>query len=437
MKYSELPENNKFCVLAWRGAHIMPSGETVACCMQTYGHYDIRDYDVKQSLSQKTFGTIRDSAEWRRMRKDLIQGIETKPCESCWHNERKGFNSLRLEKNRTLRHLLNDIEINEDGSLADHKVSYWDIRDNNLCNMKCVMCGPGLSSLWNEEAFKHGTQRPVGNKAVIHVDDNSIESVEEILERHIEHAESFYFAGGEPLINDTHWKILDMLVERKMFHVTLFYNSNLLKLNYKGKDAIEYWKQFKEVHVGASIDAIGSRAEYSRAGTVWSAIDKNAKRMMQELPGSLGLSTTTNILTLGGLTDLFNWVGELGIHYGKFGYSNILVSPWFLNFNILPKDYRMRELDRIERFINSIDTKYQHHFKQRGWQKLQDALNDEVEDPAILAYRRWYFKHYCTRLDDVRGNSLIDACPELKPFWDSIDLKNCPEKPRGAFGGDE
>ena len=50
-----------------------------------------------------------------------------------------------------------------------------------------------------------------------------------------------------------HWAILEELVERELFNVELAYNTNLLKLDYKGKNAIDYWKKFNVVYVGCSI----------------------------------------------------------------------------------------------------------------------------------------------------------------------------------------
>ena len=49
----------------------------------------------------------------------------------------------------------------------------------------------------------------------------------------------------------------------------IFYNTNFSKLVYKEQDAIELWKNFDEVSVGASLDAGWKRGEYLRKGTIW------------------------------------------------------------------------------------------------------------------------------------------------------------------------
>ena len=62
------------------------------------------------------------------------------------------------------------------------------------------------------------------------------------------------------------------------------YNTNLSKLVYKDNDAIELWKNFKNINIGASLDDSHARAEYIRKGTVWSEIEDNIKRIKTELP---------------------------------------------------------------------------------------------------------------------------------------------------------
>ena len=53
-----------------------------------------------------------------------------------------------------------------------------------------------------------------------------------------EHVEQFYFAGGEPIIMEEHYRILKELDRRKMYHVRLIYNTNFTKLKFKGHGCI-------------------------------------------------------------------------------------------------------------------------------------------------------------------------------------------------------
>ena len=58
MQKKDLPPDNKFCYYPWRGAHIMPDGNVVACCHQTYGHYGVEDFPIKQNLADKSLEKI-------------------------------------------------------------------------------------------------------------------------------------------------------------------------------------------------------------------------------------------------------------------------------------------------------------------------------------------------------------------------------------------
>ena len=412
----------------WRGAHVMPDGDVVACCHQTYGHWGKKDYDIKLNLANSDIGKIRHSDPWNKLRKDLINGVKNEACEYCWHLEDKGLSSMRTQGLAHHGFIIDDIDINEDGTLADNEISYWDIRDSNLCNMKCIMCGPGLSSLWNQEALDnydgkelgYNIKNPIGDKALFHVNDVSREPIEKIIERHIDHAQAFYFAGGEPLVNDTHWRILDMLEEREMFNTRLYYNTNLLKLKYKNWDAIRTWKKFTNLSIGASIDGIGARAEYTRTGTVWKSIEENFDRCMEHKPAVTGISMTVNIMTLGGLAEMMNWVGEKQVRENKFIYHNVLVSPAYLNINILPMEIRERLWKPIQDTIDGWDPKWKHIIKGHSFDILKEKVFNDVPPEDYQVKQRKRFKQMITQLDRVRGTNILDACPELEDFWKSI-----------------
>ena len=57
----------------------------------------------------------------------------------------------------------------------------------------------------------------------------------EQLEPHLDHVEQIYFAGGEPLMMEEHYNILEELVRRKRFDVRLIYNTNFTHTELRGK----------------------------------------------------------------------------------------------------------------------------------------------------------------------------------------------------------
>ena len=59
---------------------------------------------------------------------------------------------------------------------------------------------------------------------------------------------------------DEHYLILEELERRGRFDVRLIYNTNFTKTKLKDRYVFDYWKKFKSVAVGASLDAMGERA---------------------------------------------------------------------------------------------------------------------------------------------------------------------------------
>jgi molybdenum cofactor biosynthesis enzyme MoaA len=60
--------------------------------------------------------------------------------------------------------------------------------------------------------------------------------------------ERIEFAGGEPLIDPIHYRILHIL-EPYAKNIELKYSTNLTKLNYKKDNVMELWNNFKSVEI--------------------------------------------------------------------------------------------------------------------------------------------------------------------------------------------
>jgi organic radical activating enzyme len=64
---------------------------------------------------------------------------------------------------------------------------------------------------------------------------------------HLDYVEQIYFAGGEPLLMEEHYHILEELV-RSRFDVRLIYNTNFTHTQSQRTFSVfEYWKQFDSV----------------------------------------------------------------------------------------------------------------------------------------------------------------------------------------------
>ena len=264
----------------------------------------------------------------RNLRQELLNGAFPESCKKCYEQEEMGITSFRQNANFTFnKHIANIDSMTDDtGHVEDMKLHYWDFRFSNLCNKKCRMCGGHLSSLWNaDELAVYGEASESAPGGVVNTRDLSIDNLYELLDQHIEHVEEIYFAGGEPLIMEEHYYIIEKLIEEKRTDVKLRYNTTLLKLNYKKWDNIELWKHFDSVNVIASLDAMDTRGEYIRKGTVWSTIEKNVDRISQE-DIMFNISPTINLFNVKTTPKFVDWLRGKGLHMGKIHLNNVLTT---------------------------------------------------------------------------------------------------------------
>src|ERR1051325_9408309 len=99
----------------------------------------------------------------------------------------------------------------------------------------------------------------------------------ESYERLLPHVGRMHFAGGEPLVMDEHYRVLDYLISIGKTDVTLSYNTNFSMLRYKKYNIVELWNKFKRVEVWASLDGMGEQGDYHRKGQRRHKIEENIR----------------------------------------------------------------------------------------------------------------------------------------------------------------
>jgi hypothetical protein len=235
---------------------------------------------------------------------------------------------------------------------------------------------------------------------------------EQMLEQ-FEHTEQFYFAGGEPIIMEEHYRILKELDKRKMYHVRLIYNTNFSRTKFKDIDVFELWNKFDSVSIGASLDAEGARAELMRKGTVWEEIVANRKRMMEVCPQvDFYISSTVGLINSLHVTDFHkSWVEQGLIKPQDFNF-NLLQHPIWQRIDILPPEYK-----------EQVKEKYGEHIK---WLKTQDSLTRATK--GFESALEWMFstdnqKHLdlffenTRRYDQIRNKDTLEVFPEWKELF--------------------
>mgnify|MGYP003336378995 FL=1 len=296
-----------------------------------------------------TLDEIWNGAPMRDVRAKMLAGEKIKGCNRCYEQEESGFFSMRMSANKHFGHHIGLTDNPE----PPMKMIYWDIRFSNLCNLRCRSCGHIFSSNWYDDQAKLAGGDWAKNNTRINFAGRSEDDIWEQLEPQIDNLEQVYFAGGEPLIMEEHYRLLKELIKRGKNNVRLIYNTNFTQTVYKKTNVFELWREFKSVSVGASLDAMGKHAEYIRKNTVWSDVERNREQMLQICPQvDFYISPTLSIMNALHLPDFHcSWV-EQGFIRAQDLNVNILQDPTHLRIDIAPTLYKAKLTERYQEHIN-------------------------------------------------------------------------------------
>jgi radical SAM protein with 4Fe4S-binding SPASM domain len=380
MNSTNIPKS--FCILPWVHTSIEPDGTVRPCCMTEYTY---RMGDLNETPLLKD---IFNSEKYKTLRKKMINGPELPAvCRSCKIQEESGATSYRQRKNEEFKDVIDTIELHEDGS-AEFIQLYIDYRFSNKCNFKCITCGPSLSTSHALEMVKLGNAQ---SNVLIEVKDFA-----EQFKSFSKDIREIYFAGGEPLIIDHHYEILNMFIESQQ-PVYVHYNTNLSEINYKGINVLDLWSKINGyVKIGASIDGFDASGETIRFGLDSEVFKSNIKKITTQ--GSSNVKLNFNITF--GVTNYHNVVETtrellslMPPDYEFYINYNPIFFPAAFAVHILSAEQIAdavelitKQIDELEQDLTRLDTKAYNVFNAVKFlrsdflQVIKDAPNNQITD---------------------------------------------------------
>jgi hypothetical protein len=392
-----LKQSRTFCIYPWIHLHAYPTGEAYPCCHAEMAH-------PVGHCKENTLAEIWHGAAMTKLRADMLSETANPACTRCYEQEQSGFFSGRRSANKHHGHHIKKL------ATTPFEMTYWDIRFSNLCNLRCRSCGHIFSSSWYQDQARLAGPEWRGNNVPLNYAGQTETDMWEQLLPHIDYVEQIYFAGGEPLMMHEHYRILEELERRQRFDVRLIYNTNFTHTKLKDRSVFDYWRQFDSVAVGASLDAMGSRAEYIRKGTDWAVVEENRRRMLEVCPDvDFYISPTLSIMNAWHLPDFHrSWV-EQGLIAPQDLNVNILQDPAHYRIDIAPIKYKQRLRIKFEEHLEWLRPYDQLNRATVGFEsaiKFMMATNN-----THLLDNFWRKTH---QLDDIRRERWLDHLPELE-----------------------
>lgn len=386
------------------------------------------------NIQDSTLEEIWNNDNMRRIRQQVLHEERPAECEPCFVLEDQGVESLRQrhiagvipESRITLYpHALNGMDSN---FKMPFEFPTMEIKLNNLCNLKCRMCHPMDSTSWNDWKEVEEFYIKENNFMVKAIEDLNLMRKPYLdkfddnpnwwtsLEKLLPYFRRVEFAGGEPLMDPQHYRILDML-KPYGHQIEIKYATNGTTLGIsKGRTIYDYWPHFKSVAVNISIDGIDDVYNYIRGNGDWNQVVENIKAIQKisnvsRIVGAVAVQVS-NVLTLDEM--IAHFLDELGIVF----YTNIVKYPNVLSVQVLLPHLKILAVQRLNAVKDHVPRF--KHVKENPI--LLDLTIKQID--GIINYinatdqsDKWEdCVEFNRRLDKTRNQSFTDVTPEFENY---------------------
>lgn len=321
-------------------------------------------------------------------RAELKRCVETDTpipgCSNCYAAEAKGLVSRRLGSQELYESYHSDttIEINAPQGL-DYSVG-------NLCNLKCVICGPHNSTAWVSDYQKLYPLKSIDQFK--YEKFNQLETFDPELLKNIKNLH--LHGGGEPLLSNNHINLLKEIKKVKgLGDVRVFYNTNGTQR--ATQELLNLWEECRLIELYFSIDDVGPRFNYQRTGADWDSVTRNLSWYKENMPHNhmFNINCTWSYLNLYYLTELTDWY-QSNLSTNRYGDPVELIFQRAIGeFNILHLSTASRNV-LLERFLN--------------YPQLTNLVNSiEASDE-----NHQFFWNSIGKIDQIRQTDFKKLCPE-------------------------
>jgi len=396
-------DNKVFCALPFTYVYVDSLNEYKLCSdARLSSQINTNDMSILSYFNSDYLKEIRD---------DMIAGNLTEKirgtCIRCIEREELGSWSRR-EKN--IKHYV----------LENYKKNFLNIptsntiklKFGNLCNLKCLTCGPYSSSRWAHERGKQKEMdiyrelRDEISKAShdkygkLYQESFNYEFSQDLEKLNYNFDDTFYselklliknirniiISGGEPFLNDNFYYFLQWLIDNKFSHdlkITVFSNLTKLPKNFK-----KYFDKFRTFTINISIDGVGTKDEYIRRGTIFAEKNSNIEQLKNFF--NINFCVTLSILNVGYQKEIIKYCSKFN---KKPSFFNVLVEPFYFQINNLPKE-----------IVDMYTSRGEHHI----------LYNSKIKNVEHFKLGIKFLKKY----DVIHETSLLTEWPEFEKYYE-------------------
>lgn len=411
-KYNK--HSDTWCPIPFVGLSLHPMGFLSRCMMseEVMSNSDEMDWD---------------NPEFQRLRKSMLDGKWDSPgCDNCRMKEEVGAQSQRQNW------LKNTIRKFPDGTydnpqLTNNTVRHLFLNFNNVCNFKCRMCSPRYSNslipehnqivkdarqpngTWIKPELK-GLSFEEQKEGTKHKNINNVIKFLETNRHRLKDITSIWITGGEPFIDNTMFKVRDILYEYanpEQIRMSITTNGSRCSV-----EDISTFDKFKQIHFDLSVDSVGPMFEYMRSAGIYTWEEMHT--FINELAEFREKNKDWLLVSLNSTYQLYN------AHLIKefFEYTHNMLGPEHVNMRVLvgPKKLGFQARNTPQH-IKDIANKEIETLLGYSWlgDDERAMINDckKMLNHDIIEHEWEAFKSFCKAQDNYRKVHLNEYHPML------------------------
>lgn len=312
----------------------------------------------------------------KNIRKMMLDGIRPKECEYCWKIEEtpgEHYSDRHIKSNDSwAKPFFEDALKAADVENVNPK--YLEVSFSNTCNFKCSYCLPHISSSLMKEIKQFGnypTQSthhayPKGDKIPIQDPEQNpyVKKFWEWWPSLYQDLKVLRITGGEPLLVQDTFKVLDYVASHPNKNLSLAINTNLgvdqkfVEKAVKSIKKIQESEHLKEITLYTSLDTWGPQAEYIRFGLNLELFKSNLFHVLDSVQDvKIAFMCTYNLLSVAKFRGFLEFILEIKNKYRSFNNPHesrivldisYLKDPHFLCANLVDANL----LDRMRSDLN-------------------------------------------------------------------------------------
>ncbi len=318
-----------FCLAKWHHTTIyLQTGETHSCYHPPPHKISIEEITIDPSA-------LHNTEQKKHERLAMLNGEKPSGCNYCWNIESLGedYVSDRKERNSTIYTPERFQQIRYGDWDQNINPQYIEISFGNECNFKCGYCHPKHSSAYHKEIRDNGPYDMVKNHR------NDIDWFKIYEEETNPYVDAWWrwwpevrktltilrITGGEPLLQQSTWRLLEDLEANPLPNLELNINTNfgvkpvLIDRLVEKVNNLVNEKKIRDFKIFTSMDTWNEQAEYIRTGLDIDVWERNLDTYLTKTSLPITFMITFNILTV---TNFQNLLSKILEWRSKYNGSN-------------------------------------------------------------------------------------------------------------------